>query len=210
MFPLNAEYSTKEINNRTAPGVPSGVTFAPGPNEKDNGSYEFYGALDSYIEIPNNAGEALDVRYSITILCWIYCDGRNGPIFNYSPGRKLGVHVWVKNGYLFVLFMTRDYSLTNPLLHRALAREWKFIGASYDRGSGEAKLWVDGAVVHQLNIGAGLELATQGRIKMGVRSGDGSHFKGRIAEMQVYNEALSQAQIQAIQGRTIGEKAIAQ
>ena len=210
MFPLNAEYGTKEINNRTAPGVPSGVTLAPGPNGNDNGSYEFYGALDSYIEIPNNAGEALDVRYSITILCWIYCDGRNGPIFNYSPGRKLGVHVWVKNGYLFVRFITRDYSFTNPLLHRALAREWKFIGASYDRGSGEAKLWVNGAVVHQLNIGAGLELATQGSIKMGVRSGDGSHFKGRIAEMQVYNEALSQAQIQAIQGSSIGEKAIAQ
>ena len=83
--------------------------------------------------------------------------------------------------------------------HTNLAGGWKFVGASYDRFSGEAKLWVNGAVVQTLNIGAGLELATQDVIRMGVKTGDGRYFKGRIAQMRIYNRALTQEQIQAIQ-----------
>ena len=37
---------------------------------------------------------------------------------------------------------------------------------------------------------------------MGVKSGDMRYFKGRIAQMQVYNEALTPGQIQTIQRRT--------
>ena len=81
--------------------------------------------------------------------------------------------------------------------HTNLAGGWKFVGASYDRSSGEAKLWVNGAVVQTLNIGAGLELATQDSIRMGMRAG--KYFKGRIAQMRIYNRALTQEQIQAIQ-----------
>ena len=49
------------------------------------------------------------------------------------------------------------------------------------------------------NIGAGLELATQDNITMGVKTGDDRYFKGRIAQMRIYNRALTQEQIQAIQ-----------
>jgi len=52
-----------------------------------------------------------------------------------------------------------------------------------------------------LNIGAGLDLATQDSIRMGVKIGDRRYFKGRIAQMQVYNAALSQEQVKAIQQR---------
>ena len=65
--------------------------------------------------------------------------------------------------------------------------------------SGEAKLWVNGAVVQTLNIGAGLELATQDSVRMGVKTDDSRYFKGRIAQMRIYNRALNQEQIQAIQ-----------
>ena len=53
-----------------------------------------------------------------------------------------------------------------------------------------------------MNIGAQLDLATQDNIRMGVKIGDGRFFKGRIAQMQVYNKALSQQQIKALQQRT--------
>ena len=140
------------------------------------------------------------MRYSMTILCWVYYDGKGGPLFNYEKGLTWGVHLWVLNdGRLFVRFVRRDYSSTNHLIHTNLAGGWKFVGATYDRSSGEAKLWVNGAVVQTLNIGAGLELATQNTIRMGVKSGDRRYFKGRIAQMRIYNRALSQEQIQAIQ-----------
>ena len=205
LFPLNAKYGTKEINKQVAQGVPKGVRLAPGPDGAADGSYEFSGTSNSYIEFPNSAGGPLDVRYSITMLCWVYHGGQDGPLFNYRGNRaggSWGVHLWVVNGKLFVRFVRRDYSSTTHLLNTALAGGWKFVGASYDRGTGEAKLWVNGAVVQTLNIGAGLDLATQDSIRMGVKVGDRRYFKGRIAQMQVYNAALSQEQIKAIQQRS--------
>lgn len=208
LFSLNSAFGTKEINNRVAAGVKSsGVTFGAGPDGVAEGSYEFAGNANSYIEFPNSAGGPLDVRHSMTMLCWVYHNGQDGPLFNYRTSGPWGVHLWVVAGKLFVRFTRRNYSFTNYLLHTPLAGEWKFVGASYDRGTGNAKLWVDGAVVQTLNIGAGLDLATQDSIRMGVKIGDGRYFKGRIAQMQIYKEALTQEQIQAIQQRTqvVGE-----
>ena len=149
------------------------------------------------------------MRYSMTILCWVYYDGKGGPLFNYEKGSTWGVHFWVLNdGRLFVRFTRRDFSHINHLVHTSLVGGWKFVGASYDRCSGEAKLWVNGAVVQTLNIGAGLELATQDVIRMGVKTGDGRYFKGRIAQMRIYNRALTQEQIQAIQKLVAGNEKI--
>ena len=142
----------------------------------------------------------------MTMLCWVYHNGQDGPLFNYRTSGHWGVHLWVLAGQLYVHFTPRDYSSTISL-HTALAGGWKFVGASYDRSSGNGKLWVNGAVVQTPNIGIGLDLATQDSIRMGAKIGDGRHFKGRIAQMQVYNEALTQKQIQAIQRKTrvVGE-----
>ena len=207
MFPLNATYGTKEINNRTAPGVPSGVSLAQGPDGKADGSYEFNGTSNSYIEFRNSEAGALDVRHSMTMLCWLYHHGQDGPVFNYGTSGKWGVHLWVVNGKLFVRFVNRNYSITKALSHTPLAGGWKFVGASYDHVSGEAKLWVDGSVVQSLYIRAGRDLATQGNISMGARTGIWGYFKGRIAKMQVYKTALNQEQIQAIKNGTqvVGE-----
>ena len=188
--------------------VPSGVNLAPGPNGEKDGSYEFHGTSYSYIEIPNSAEGPLDVLHSMTMLCWVYHNGQDGPLFNYRTGGPWGVHLWVLEGQLYVRFTRRDYSFTTSLGHTALAGGWKFVCASYDRCTGNAKLWVNGAAVQTLNIGVGLNLATQDSIRMGAKIGDGRCFRGRIAQMQVYDKALNQEQIFAIQEvsrRVVGE-----
>ena len=143
----------------------------------------------------------------MTMLCWVYHNGQDGPLFNYKTSGPWGVHLWVLGGQLYVHFTRRDYSSTPALRHTALAGGWKFVGASYERATGSAKLWVNGTVVQTLNIGIGLDLATQDSIRMGAKIGDERHFKGRIAQMQVYDKALSLEQIQAIQKKThvVGE-----
>ena len=95
-----------------------------------------------------------------------------------------------------------DYSLTSPLLHTALADGWKFVGATYDRSTGDAKLWVKGFVVKTLNIEAGLELATQDSMRMGAKIDYGGFHKGRIGQTRVYNKVLTQEKIQVIQQQT--------
>ena len=107
------------------------------------------------------------------------------------------------NGGLTGHFVKRNYvSFAHMYESRAIASGvWKFVGISYDRTSGEQKLWIDGVVVKASNIGAGHELATQDRVRMGGYIGDGRHFKGRIAHVQVYNIALTQEQIQELRGK---------
>ena len=52
----------------------------------------FAGNSLSYIEFPNNG--ALDFQHSITMLCWVYCTGVDGPLFSYNKGNTAwGVHL---------------------------------------------------------------------------------------------------------------------
>ena len=138
----------------------------------------------------------------MTMLCWVYYKGQDGPLLDYRTTGRAGVHLCVESGQLYVHFTSLNYPSNIPILrHTALAGSWKFVGASFDHSTGDAKLWVNGAVVYTLNIGEGLELATQDSVRMGVY--DQRYFKGRIAQMQVYDKALTQEQIQAIQQQTV-------
>ena len=143
----------------------------------------------------------MNVRYSMTMLCWVFYDGQGGPLFSFSYNDrnwKSAVHMWVLNESFNAHFGKRDTLTTN----RSQVDGWKFVGASYDNTSGEAKLWVDGAAVQTKNIGQGLELGTQGSVRMGARTEYDAYFKGRITQMQVYNLTLTQKQIRTIQKRT--------
>ena len=203
-FPLNVTYGTKEIKNRTAQGEPIQVNLAPGPDGKANGSYKFAGSLGSYINFPNSKDGALNVKHSITMLCWLFYDKLGeGPIFGYrgsasGTNSNKGVKLWMNKENISVIFKKQDNENTPNLLHSIMltGKGWKFVGASYDRRSGEAKLWVDGDEVETKNIGGDHRLATQGNVIMG------ESLDIKITQMQVYNVALTQEQIQTIQKRT--------
>ncbi|XP_068670501.1 uncharacterized protein [Montipora foliosa] len=106
-------------------------------------------------------------------------------------------------GSLFAHFTARDYSFTTGLYAGSIPRNtWHFVGASYDHKTGLAKLWVNAQAVSTVSISAGIHLATQDSVRMGVKTGDARYYKGRIAQMQVYNDALSEKQIRTIKQRT--------
>ena len=205
MFPLNAAYGTKDVKNSASPGIPSGVYLSTGPQGQLGGSYEFTGSARSYIEFSNTARGPLDVRYSMTLLCWVHCEVQNGPIFNYRTGGKYGVHLWVVNEKLFARFNRRDYMNTNNLAHTNIVGRWTFVGASYNHTSGQINAWVDGILVQTTNIGGGIDLGTQDSVRMGVRDNDDRYFKGKISQMQVYDVALTQTQIQSIMNYFVGK-----
>ena len=138
------------------------------------------------------------------MLCWLYPGGQDGPLCNYGKSGSRGVHLWVWNGQLGVKFIKRDYSRTQHWLHTPLKPEdgWKFVWASYDQANGDAKLWVNGKAVQTENIGANLQLDTQDNVRMGANIGGAKYLKGKVAQMQVYNVALTQEQIKLINNRT--------
>ena len=191
IFPLNGGSRGKDISiRRNARGILSYVRPAPGPDGTRDGSYQFYGRSNSYIQFPNRGG--LDTKNSITFLVWIYHQGRAGPIFNYMPN-GWGVHFWmISPRTLFVRFTRRrGRRFTKAVLSRSVVpNRWQFVGATYDQRTGIAKLFVNRRFTAQKYIGK-IRLATNYPVRMGARIGDGRYFRGRISCMQVYNGALS-------------------
>jgi len=198
LYPLNSRYKTRELENRQPQGTPVDVWLVPGPKGKAGGAYLFLGRADSYIEFPNNGG--LDTERSITMLCWLYFQGYDGPIFHYKTSGSSGVHMWVVSGRLFARFTKRDYQSTQPLItsEPLSLNQWQYVGASYAYNTGVASLWLDGQRVLQTNIGAGLTLATQDNVRMGAKEGDRRYFMGGIADMQIYDVALTKRQVNAV------------
>ncbi|XP_068737212.1 uncharacterized protein [Montipora capricornis] len=203
-FPLNTSYRTKEINNRVREGEfnPLNVGLASGPDGRANGSYEFKGQGSSSIKFTNSQSKALDVKFSMTVLCWLNYKGKDGPVFNYARKNNKqynwGVVLRVINETIFVHFRKRDYGVTKTLQSstRMPTDTWTFVGASYNHSSGEAKLLVDGKEVKSKNIGTGFKLGTQVNARLGVRPGDPDFFKGKIARLKIFNVALSPEQME--------------
>ena len=211
-YPLNSKYETREINNRQPQGIPVGVSLAAGPKGKAGGSYQFAGQANSYIELPNSGG--LDVQHSITMLCWIYPQNRHGPIFMYrnETSDDYGVKMWMFYGGIAAGFPPRTSSnppnkSVYPSTTLAL-NQWHYVGSSYDNNTGIAAVWLNGKLVGQKNIGAGMNLHTQDNVKMGVTARDKRYLQARITAMQVYNVALSKEQINAVKNAGQGNHSI--
>lgn len=185
-----------------------GLSFIQGPDGHPQGAYYFPGLRrsrggrrrGSYALIPNDG--CLDTRYSITIIAWIYPE-KPGPIVHYNP-KGWGLHLWLTHpNELYFRLMPRRGSRRNvkPLTTRSLKPyTWNYISATYDHRTGLATLWINGNPVSQRNVGKfTLGLATDYPVVVGQRPGDRRVFRGRIACLQIYNRALTRAQIIARQ-----------
>ncbi|XP_078376682.1 uncharacterized protein LOC144660015 [Oculina patagonica] len=202
LYPLNGKYTTWDISGRSNPnGLARGVRLASGPDGLPQGSYQFSGKSSSYIEFPNTG--ALRAKNSITLLAWVYVKSRGGPIFNYNP-LGWGVSLWVNSKhYLSAKFVEGDDGCTTCFISALPLKTnaWNYVGMSYDHTSGIAKLWVDGRVSSQRNIGTKISLSTSRSVRMGARAtNDGNYFNGRISRMQVYDRALTQREVEVLAG----------
>ena len=195
IYPLNAGTTGRDVSlSKNPTGKLVGVKPAPGPDKTPDGSYRFFGNPNSYIEFPNKG--RLDTRKSITMLAWINHEGTAGPIFNYMVN-GWGVHMWmITPSTLFARFNRRkNRGFTSPLFWKYVRpRKWQFVGATYHRKSGVARLFVNNRFVARKRIGR-IRLATNFPARMGARIGDRRTFRGRISCMQVYDAALTAAQI---------------
>jgi len=199
---LNAQYKAAEKENRQPKGILRNVGLTVGPYNKPGGAYMFYGTRDSYIEFPNNGG--LDTHFSITLMCWVQpgVQGASGPLFTYTgyPYGPYGVLLLISYDQLFIHivkhrpFQSLTYLTTAEVLP---AGEWVHVAASYDHNTGINSLYINGHLKASQNISIGYEIATASqRVRMGAEDQFPPYFKGKIAEMKVYDVALNEAQIQ--------------
>lgn len=202
LYPLNAAYTTKDMMGLQPDGISSNVQLAVGPDGNSEGSYQFWGTPDSFIELPNNGG--LDTQYSLTVLMWVYPEGQDGPLFNYRPAGGWEVHYWIVSGKFFCRMVKRDgSSVPNLLSHHLKLGQWSYVGASYDYSTGINRMWVDETEIHQLHLGV-YTLSTNYTVRIGAIIDDSRYFKGRVARIQVYSTALNLEQVIAVKTRGKG------
>ena len=191
---MNASYKATEKENRQLKGILRDVAITNGPYNEPGGAYMFYGTVSSYIEFPNKGG--LDTRFSITMMCWVQPGGQDGPLFSYGVS-SLGVLMWIYDGEFVNHIWKRGPLRTTPIRSGVLpAGKWVHVAASYDHNSGNNSLYINGHLRASQNIGTGYEIATTSQVRMGAHPKNHRYFKGKIAEMKVYDVALNEAQIQ--------------
>ena len=175
------------------------MELTTGPHGETNGSYQFSGNPNSFIEFPNDGG--LDTLHSITLMCWVQPGGRDGPLFNYKNSGAWGVHIWIVNGKFFNRITKYpnhaffDAILTDQALP---VGQWAHVAATYDHITGVNSLYVNGHLSKTKYIGKTDRISTNdGQVRMGVKIGDSRYFNGKIAQMKVFDIALDEADIKA-------------
>ena len=196
-YPLNASYKAAEKENRQSLGTLGDVAITSGPYNQPGGGYMFYGTVRSYIEFQTEKG--LDTQFSITLMCWVERGGQGGPLFSYGVS-NWGVHMGIEEGKLFLRIVERSSfnQLTSIRTPDVLpVGKWVHVAASYDHGSGNNSLYINGHLKASKNIGRGYQIATNTqKVRMGSSRCRDENFKGKIAEMKVYKVAMNEAQIQ--------------
>ena len=204
-YPLNAHFKATEKENRQPKGILGDVTITNGPYNEPGEAYMFYGTVSSYIEFPNDGG--LDARFSITLMCWVQPGGQDGPLFSYRSMPEdsyWDFHVSIVDGKLYnrIIVVKRSEgsgsrgSSDIKTAEVLPAGKWVHVAASLDHNTGKHSLHINGNLSIWQLIGKGLEIeATTRKVRMGSRGDGNRNFKGKIAEMKVYNVALNEAQI---------------
>ena len=198
-YPLNAHYKAAEKENRQPKGILRNVGITVGPYNKPGGAYMFYGTHDSYIEFPNNGG--LDTRSSITLMCWVQpgVRGATAPLFMYTyPYGPYGVALFIVDDKLWILIIKHKPFQSYVTAAEVLpVGDWVHVAGSYDHYTGINSLYINGHLKASQNIGTGYSIETTSqRVRRGAEDQLNLSFKGKIAEMKVYDVALNEAQIQ--------------
>lgn len=189
-YPLDGEYKAAEKKNKQPSGILGAVGLTVGPYTKPTGAYEFFGKNTSYTEFPNN-GIQVPQSHSITLMCWVEPGGQDGPLFNYGQTEH-GVGIWINLSGKFYHEFHKEINTDASLA----VGEWIHVAAMYNHSTGENSLYINGVLSKSQNINAGPLISTHDpKALMGVK-GD-RYFKGKIAQMKIYDAALDEAQIKA-------------
>jgi PKD repeat protein len=188
-------------NNGTLEG---GVSFVAG---KVSQAFSFDGSAGSVV-VPD--APALDVSTEFTLDAWInpaalQTDPAQGGIIskvggpNGNNGYQLGITSG--NGQVICLFNAPGEAWTANKLAATLAspiptNTWTHIAATYDHTN--LTIYVNGQSVGSLLVGAKTVASSSSNLRISGDDNGNVHFNGLIDEAEVFNRALTQAEIQAI------------
>ena len=196
-YTLNANYKAEEKENRQPEGILGDVAITNGPYNEPGGAYMFYGTNSSYIEFPHILA-GLDAGDSYTLMCWVQPGGQDGPLLSYEFSYGW-FGMWIEYGIFFSgLVVKYPLRVTHISTAEVLPTgTWVHVAASYDHDTGYMSLFVKGHLraSKKISIIYSVPILTW-RVRMGSTRDGSDCFKGKIAEMKVFDVPLNEAQIQ--------------
>jgi hypothetical protein len=163
-------------------------------------TFSFTTASSNYITLPSIAATGNAAR---SMFCWTNvttggCFISTGTASNSNAFNLVNYG----SGYVGVMGYNNDYYPTSGTA--IVNTGWKYIGATYD-GAGTLRTYVNGV---QDNVSTGRSYSTTGQSNFAGRSNDSgtyAYITGSMPVVQIYNTALTAAQVQqnfqALRGR---------
>ena len=202
VYPLDYIRRGRDLSRNRNPSARFyGITYKQGPDGRRDGSTQFYGRSNSYVEIPNTG--KLDARYSITVCIWVYHEGRRGIILNYNPNRRGFQLRMISPRVLQVIIVrrTKRTTITVQTGGRIINyKAWTYIAVTFDERSQMLTIWVNSKPVVRRTIGK-VQLDTRKAIILGGQKGSREYFRGRLFCLQLYSVALNRKQIEETKKR---------
>ena len=173
-------------------------TFAGSPEWVEG---KIGGALEcsagNYVTIPAND----DLQpTSITATMWVYFNDVAPPrqdFFSKNDDYALSLHEWADNGTIFPVLKTGGGWVVQSGTVKIDAERWYHVALVYDEDSTDLISYIDGEEDARTQAPAGIE-HSGGSLSLGTYGG--RPLRGILDEVKIWNEALSQADIQADMG----------
>lgn len=159
-----------------------------------------FDGVDDHATTPN----FINGESNVTIMAWVLSDSGNSTNMTIA-GEDVGCRLWLENGNKpsFTLKTSATTLKTISASTNINYDEWHHITGTFSSTTGIMTLYVDGAFITSVNVGAtGSTIAnsasSNGNFEIGRRStSSGSeYFKGDIDEVRVFNTVLTDSQIQ--------------
>ena len=180
-----------------------GVTFAAGEVGQ---AFSFDGPGNT-VQVPASASLDVGQGNGMTIEAWINpAKTTTDPIADWSPNGAYGVIFWANQGSPGTLYADLvDTGGAHHLIQSAggliVTNVFQHVAVTYDKASGVARLFVNGAVVQQAGLGSFTPQTSYalniGYILPGAPFGP-VDYKGQIDELSLYSRALATNEIAAL------------
>ena len=184
-----------------------GLAYAPG----EVGQAFVFNGTDADVHIPASATLNVGAGSGMSVEAWIKPAEVNAqhPLVEWNGG-SFGAELWLGvipplgtgAGCLYgaLVDANRRPNAISSAGGLVVPNAWQHVAMTYDKTTGIAVLYLDGAVVQQQTLGVVTPLTT-GDLWLGLRPNDagaGLRYAGLMDEVSVYNRALSAAEVQAI------------
>ncbi|HTL73633.1 MAG TPA: FG-GAP-like repeat-containing protein, partial [bacterium] len=159
----------------------------------------------SYISVPASPSLNIGTGSGITIEVWVKPQpGVNAPIIEWDSATTDGLQLWIANFNTALFANVKDtagnaHTISFPYIFNT--NNFQHVAMTYDKSSGLARLFINGAIVASTNFGT-ITPQTTYPANIGRRTGQpiglNDTYGGAIDELSLYNRALTTNEIAAI------------